>query len=41
MRTESFDDAAAAERFASRRVRDEDGWAIVDAVRPRVGRAAA
>lgn len=41
VRTELFDDAAAAERFASRRVRDEDGWAIVDAVRPRVGRAAA
>ena len=41
VRTESFDDAAAAERFASRRVRDEHGWAVVDVVRPREGRAAA
>ena len=41
VRTDSFDDAATAERFASRRVRDEDGWAVVDAVRPRQGRAAA
>lgn len=41
VRTESFDDAAAAERFASRRVRDEHGWAVVDVVRPREDRAAA
>ncbi|MGY2743741.1 hypothetical protein [Arthrobacter sp. UYCu723] len=32
IRTEAFDDAAAAERFASRSVADEDGWAIIDAV---------
>lgn len=32
IRTETFDDAADAERFASRRVADEDGWAIIDAV---------
>ena len=32
IRTETFDDAAAAERFASRRVADEDGWAVIDAV---------
>ncbi len=32
IRTEAFDDAADAERFASRRVQAEDGWAIVDAV---------
>ncbi len=41
IRTETFDDAAAAERFACRRVRDEHGWAVVDGVRPREGRAAA
>jgi len=41
VRTELFDDAAAAERFASRRVRDEHGWAIVDGVRPREARTAA
>ena len=37
IRTEMFDDAAAAERFASRRVADEDGWAVIDAV-PNVER---
>ncbi|HET8878227.1 MAG TPA: hypothetical protein VFN00_02150 [Arthrobacter sp.] len=41
IRTESFDDEASAERFACRWVRDEDSWAVVDAVRPRQGRAAA
>lgn len=41
VRTEAFDDATAAERFASRRLLDEDGWAVVDAVRPRRARAAA
>ena len=41
VRTEAFDDAAEAERFASCRVRDEHGWAIVDAVRPQADRAAA
>ncbi|MCU1512538.1 MAG: hypothetical protein JWM13_195 [Arthrobacter sp.] len=37
IRTETFDDAAAAERFASRRVAGEDGWVIIDAV-PNVER---
>ncbi|MDQ0822751.1 hypothetical protein QFZ79_000490 [Arthrobacter sp. V4I6] len=32
IRTETFDDAAAAGRFASRRVADEDGWATIDTV---------
>ena len=41
VRTEAFDDAADAERFASRRLLGEDGWAIVDAIRPLEGRAAA
>lgn len=41
VRTESFDDALSAERFACRHARDEDGWAMVDAIRPREGRAAA
>lgn len=41
VRTEAFDDAADAERFASRRVSDEHGWAVVDAVYRRQGRAAA
>ncbi|WP_211878951.1 hypothetical protein [Pseudarthrobacter albicanus] len=41
VRTEIFDDAAAAERFADRSVADEDGWAVVDPVPLRRGRAAA
>jgi hypothetical protein len=41
IRTEAFEDAAEAERFASRQVRDENGWAMIDAVRPRQARAAA
>jgi hypothetical protein len=41
VRTETFDDATSAERFARRRLLDEDGWAIVDAVHPRQARAAA
>ncbi|RNL50041.1 hypothetical protein [Arthrobacter oryzae] len=41
IRSELFDDAAAADRFASRCVADEDGWAVVDAVHPGEGRAAA
>ncbi|MCX6499220.1 MAG: hypothetical protein NTU93_10525 [Arthrobacter sp.] len=41
VRTEAFEDAAEAERFASRQVRDEDGWAMIDPVRPRQARAAA
>lgn len=32
IRTEAFDAAADAERFASRRAQDEDGWAIIDTV---------
>jgi hypothetical protein len=40
-RTEVFDDVAAAERFASRVVRDEDDWAVVDAVQLQEGRIAA
>ena len=41
IRTESFDDAAAADRFASRCVAGEDGWAVVDAIPAKVRRAAA
>ena len=41
IRTESFDDAAAADRFASRCVADEDGWAVVDAIPANERRAAA
>ena len=41
IRTESFDDAAAADRFASRCVADEDGWAVVDAIPAKERRAAA
>ena len=41
IRTEIFDDAAEADRFASRCIADEDGWAVVDAVRPRSSRKAA
>ena len=41
IRTESFDDAAAADRFASRCVVGEDGWAVVDAIPGKVRRAAA
>jgi hypothetical protein len=32
IRTEVFDTAAAAERFASRSITGEDSWAIIDAV---------
>ena len=32
IRTEVFDTLAAAERFASRSITGEDGWAVVDAV---------
>lgn len=31
-RAEVFDTLAEAERFASRQCREEDGWAVVDAV---------
>ncbi|WP_427133891.1 hypothetical protein [Pseudarthrobacter sp. S9] len=42
IRTELFDDAAEADRFASRRIADADGWAVVDAVSvKKVDRAAA
>lgn len=41
IRTEIFDDAAEADRFASRCIADEDGWAVVDAVRPTSSRKAA
>jgi hypothetical protein len=41
VRTESFDDALSAERFACRHAHDENGWAMVDVVRLREGRAAA
>ena len=41
IRTETFDDLAGAERFASRRVADEDGWAIIDSVPVQEGRKAA
>jgi hypothetical protein len=41
VRTEIFDDEAAAERFANRNVANEDGWAVVDPVPLRRGRAAA
>ncbi|WP_427004751.1 hypothetical protein [Pseudarthrobacter sp. H2] len=41
VRTEIFDDAAAAERFADRNIAGEDGWAVVDPVPLRRGRAAA
>jgi len=41
IRTENFDDAAAADRFASRCVAGEDGWAVVDAIPAKERRAAA
>ena len=41
IRTEAFDDAAEAERFASRRIASEDGWAIIDAVTPEERQKAA
>ena len=41
VRTETYDDVSDAERFASRRLVDEQGWAIIDAVPAREGRQAA
>lgn len=41
IRSESFDDAAAADRFASRCISGEDGWAVVDAIPAKERRAAA
>lgn len=40
-KTEIFDTAADAERFASRSISGEDGWAVVDAVETRQDRLAA
>ena len=41
IRSEVFDTLAEAERFASRNVSDEQGWAVIDAVPARQGRLAA
>lgn len=41
IRTETFDDLAAAERFASRQTAEENGWAIVDSVPVKEDRKAA
>jgi hypothetical protein len=41
IRTESFDDAAAADRFANRCIAGEEGWAVVDAIPAKEHRAAA
>ncbi|CAN7221151.1 hypothetical protein JOE31_003867 [Arthrobacter sp. PvP023] len=41
IRTEAFDTLPEAERFASRNVSDEDGWAVIDAVPAEQGRLAA
>jgi hypothetical protein len=41
IRTEAFDTLAEAERFASRNVSDEQGWAVIDAVPAEQGRLAA
>jgi hypothetical protein len=41
IRTEVFETAAEAERFASRNIRDENGWAVVDAVQARRSQLAA
>jgi hypothetical protein len=41
IRTEVFDTAADAERFASRRLAGEDDWAVVDAVAVRQDQLAA
>jgi hypothetical protein len=41
IRAEAFDDLADAERFASRRAADEDGWAIIDSVAVQEGQKAA
>ena len=40
-RSETFDDLSDAERFSSRRVADEHGWAIIDAVPVQESRQAA
>ncbi|MEC5193211.1 MULTISPECIES: hypothetical protein [unclassified Arthrobacter] len=41
IRTETFDDLATAERFASRQTAEEHGWAIVDSVPAKEARKAA
>ena len=41
IRTESFDDAAAADSFANRCIAGEEGWAVVDAIPAKEHRAAA
>jgi hypothetical protein len=41
VRSEVFDTLAEAERFASRNVSDEQGWAVVDAVPAQRDRLAA
>jgi hypothetical protein len=41
IRTETFDDVADAERFASRQAAEEHGWATIDAVPVRESRKAA
>lgn len=40
-RSEAFDTLAEAERFAGRNCRDQDGWAVIDAVPVEQGRVAA
>ncbi|MET1022046.1 MAG: hypothetical protein ABWX69_07595 [Arthrobacter sp.] len=41
IRVEAFDAVADAERFASRQVSDEHGWAIIDAVAEQESQMAA
>lgn len=41
IRSEVFDTLAEAERFASRNVSDEQGWAVIDAMPAQQGRLAA
>ncbi|MDQ0079373.1 hypothetical protein [Arthrobacter oryzae] len=41
IRSEVFSTQAEAERFASRNVSDEQGWAVIDAVPAQQGRLAA
>jgi hypothetical protein len=41
IRSEVFDTLPEAERFASRNVSDEQGWAVIDAVEAQQGRLAA
>ncbi|MBT2595158.1 hypothetical protein [Arthrobacter sp. ISL-72] len=41
IRTETFDTLPEAERFASRNVSDEQGWAVIDAVPAEASQLAA